>query len=428
MTKDKAAIARFERYVKAAGKLRHSNIVAADDADCANGVHFLVMELVDGQDLSALVKKNGPFSISEAANYVLQAARGLEIAHKKGVVHRDIKPADLLLDAEGTVKILDMGLGGVGDDAPQADLTSTGTIMGTVDYMAPQQALDTKTADARADIYALGCSLIVSLETKDGKLIVDVDQPDAMVQVLDSEGKVEISQKGIDGKVTISVDPGKHRLKVVQDNFTTYGQEFQMEQNGKKEITARLEPLQAKPVMGGSNPAPVAGEKKPLAFQTPGFNERMKKAAAIPAEQQVEAVSKKLVELNPGFDGKVKPTIQGGFVIEMEFDTVNVTDISPVRALVRLKTLVCGGSNQGKGKLIELTPLDGMKLTEIHFNPKNISKGIDLIRQMKSLEMIGVTLQEVFLPDEFWKKYDAGEFGKPTPLSQLLMRSAAAPG
>ena len=102
--------------------------------------------------------------------------------------------------------------------------------------------------------------------------------------------------------------------------------------------------------------------------------------------------------------------------------------ISPVRALVRLKTLVCGGSNQGKGNLIELTPLDGMKLTEIHFNPKNISKGIDLIRQMKSLEMIGVTLQEVFLPDEFWKKYDAGEFGKPTPLSQLLMRSAAAPG
>ena len=110
MMKDKAAAARFQREVEAAAKLRHSNIVAADDADCANGVHFLVMELVEGSDLSALVKKNGPFPVAQAVNYALQAARGLEFAHKKGVVHRDIKPANLLLDTEGVVKILDMGL------------------------------------------------------------------------------------------------------------------------------------------------------------------------------------------------------------------------------------------------------------------------------------------------------------------------------
>ena len=127
MTKDKAAIARFEREVEAAAKISHPNIVAAHDADCANGVHFLVMELIEGSDLSALVKKNGRFPVDKAVNYVLQAAKGLEAAHKKGIVHRDIKPANLLLDTEGTVKILDMGLArlnGDGDAPAQADLTS----------------------------------------------------------------------------------------------------------------------------------------------------------------------------------------------------------------------------------------------------------------------------------------------------------------
>src|SRR5579872_1447075 len=110
LMKDPAVVARFEREVTAVARLNHPNIVTAFDADNVSGVHLLIMEYVDGSDLSALVKKNGPFSVGEAVNCILQAARGLEAAHAAGVVHRDIKPANLLLDRNGVIKILDMGL------------------------------------------------------------------------------------------------------------------------------------------------------------------------------------------------------------------------------------------------------------------------------------------------------------------------------
>ncbi len=158
------AIDRFHREVKAAARLHHPHIVTAYDADEDQGHHFLVMEYVAGRDLAALVKQ-GPLPLGKALRYTAQAARGLEYAHGEGVIHRDIKPANLLLNSKGVVKVLDMGIARVaatdqsGEAVTQAELTQAGMILGTVDFMAPEQAIDSKSADHRADIYSLGCTL-----------------------------------------------------------------------------------------------------------------------------------------------------------------------------------------------------------------------------------------------------------------------------
>jgi tRNA A-37 threonylcarbamoyl transferase component Bud32 len=176
---DPGAVERFQREVKAAARLTHPNIVHAYDAEQAGDMHMLVMEFVEGKSLDRVVTEEGTLPVARACVYIRQAAMGLQHAFERGMVHRDIKPQNLMRTPEGTIKVLDFGLARFARESAlaatppgateglqarrasegSAPLTLTGSLMGTPDYMAPEQAANPHDADIRADIYSLGCTL-----------------------------------------------------------------------------------------------------------------------------------------------------------------------------------------------------------------------------------------------------------------------------
>ncbi len=171
---DRATIERFQREMVALGRLDHPNIVRAVDAGEEDGIHYLVMEFVDGVDLARVLRQRGALSISNAAEAARQAALGLAYVHQQGRVHRDVKPSNLMVGTDGTVKLLDLGLARVEeyalDEAPGAtddvlelgstiELTRTHQVMGTLEYMSPEQAASSKSVDDKSDLYSLGCTL-----------------------------------------------------------------------------------------------------------------------------------------------------------------------------------------------------------------------------------------------------------------------------
>jgi serine/threonine protein kinase len=227
VTQSEEAVRRFHREVEAVARLSHPNIITAYDASIQDGTYYLAMEYVDGVDLGRLVKEQGTLSYDKAVDYVSQAARGLEYTHKMGVVHRDIKPSNLLLDTLGSIRILDMGLVRF-TEAPLPEgsatgpdgLTHTGDIMGSFDYIAPEQAIDTKRADARADIYSLGCTLYFLLTGRPPYA------GDTSMQKLLSHRETAIpSLRRARPEVPLALDAVFHRMvaKKAEDRYASMG-------------------------------------------------------------------------------------------------------------------------------------------------------------------------------------------------------------
>src|SRR5437868_7374 len=157
---DSSYLARFHLEAQATSQLDHPNIVRCYDVDNDGDTHYIVMEFIEGKDLNTIVKQEGPLPLELACNYIAQSAEGLAHAHEKGLIHRDVKPANLLVDKKGIVKILDLGLALFSDNA-QASLTveHNENVLGTADYLAPEQAVNSHKVDHKVDIYGLGCSL-----------------------------------------------------------------------------------------------------------------------------------------------------------------------------------------------------------------------------------------------------------------------------
>jgi serine/threonine protein kinase/formylglycine-generating enzyme required for sulfatase activity len=231
---DPMMVARFQREMRAAGLFRHPHLVHATDAGEVDGIHFLVMEYVPGIDLAALVRRDGALPVADACEIIRQAAIGLQHAHERGLVHRDVKPSNLRLTPEGEVKILDFGLALILDDhtsrmdrpgaSARLNLTSVSRVVGTNDYMAPEQWLNSHTVDARADIYSLGCTLwflLIGQPPPTGSVFISVlrknrpDVPDPLVEILGSMVAPRVEDRlGSAADVARSLEPLSrgHRL------------------------------------------------------------------------------------------------------------------------------------------------------------------------------------------------------------------------
>ena len=196
---DPRALARFDREIKAAGRVNHPNVVQAFDAREIDGTRFLVMEFVDGVNLSLLVRTCGRLEIADACELARQAALGLQAAHEHGLVHRDIKPSNMMLSRGGQLKILDLGLARFrAEPAESGEVSEADETIGTAEYIAPEQVADSRRVDIRADIYSLGCStywlltgrtpfLAAKYRSADEKMMAHLNEPLSSIRELRNE-------------------------------------------------------------------------------------------------------------------------------------------------------------------------------------------------------------------------------------------------
>jgi serine/threonine protein kinase len=271
--KDPVALKRFYREARASAFLEHPNVVRVHDVDHANDDHFMVMDFVDGTSVLDIVQHFGVMDIYRAAHYIKQAADGLHYAFQAKLVHRDINPGNILVDREGTVKILDMGLARIAAD--DLDVLTRGVVLGSPEYMAPEQAVDSHGVDIRADVYSLGATFYFLLtgeppyseeKTLAQKLIAKQTRPPQPIRGLRPEVPEELAAVI---EQMLAKDPGKR--------YQT-----------PREVAEALEPWTNRPI-----PPP---DEKEMPQLSPAI---MKKKAAAPPAKKRPAATMAAIDLQP---------------------------------------------------------------------------------------------------------------------------------
>jgi hypothetical protein len=481
---------RFLREARASAAIRHENVVQVYAIE-EQPLPYLVMEFIPGETLQQRLERTGPLEVTDVVEIGRQTAEGLAAAHAQGLIHRDIKPGNILLDVgpRPRAKITDFGLARAADDA---SMTQSGLLAGTPMFMSPEQAKG-ESLDHRTDLFSLGtvlytmitgrppfradgtlailkrvaehtprpipeiipevprwlCDIIARLHAKDpvdrfssakevaealtspqadpqphglslpastgarveppgespfrrrrshsglwaatavalilglaslsiteatgvtdlhgsvirlfspeGTLVVEVDDPGLSV-LIDGEDLV-IAGAGLQ---EVRLRTGQHMLQAVKNGKVVRREVVTVAKNGRQVVRVSREAERSGEMTDSVQPNRIL----------PGESVEWEHAvAALPPQEQVDAVVARLKQLNPNFDGSVASTIEHGTVRELRFSTVEVTDISPVRALTELKSLICGGI-EGQGKLADLSPLRGMRLTTLECHNTRVS-------------------------------------------------------
>jgi serine/threonine protein kinase/Leucine-rich repeat (LRR) protein len=433
IARDPMARKRFEREARSAAAVSHPHVVVIHAVDETHNPPYLVMEFVQGKTLAEKLATHGALSVKEILRIGSQIAEGVAAAHKQGVVHRDMKPANILLEnGIERAKVTDFGLAKTIDDMA---MTRTGDLSGTPQFMSPEQASG-GTIDHRTDLFSLG-TILYAMCT--GRPPFRADNPLAILKRICEDTPRPIQQVNPDIPAWLSEIVDRLLAKSPVDRFQSAAEVAELLQQHLATLQAALTESQtalkaklrtplnppkrwssavfALGILAGvsilvwvaitsktsstlptssdteqsvaaaaltagslSPDPPSATEPKLLAFKIVGFDRWVNEVSSMPAPQQVKAVAKKLVELNPGFDGQLtgsrfqgEPGIENGVVRSIGFVTDNVTDLSPVRALPQLKTLWCQGSEKKQAILSDLSPLEGMKLRELFCGQSRVS-------------------------------------------------------
>lgn len=437
-------VKRFRREAESAAKLKHPNIIGAFATGEDMGYHYYVMEYCEGQPLDLFLVVEKELSIERALKIVLQVARGLKYAHDQGIIHRDIKPPNIILTADGTAKILDLGLSKNIDDASISFKTVTGAVLGTPHYISPEQAQGEKKVDGRTDIYSLGATFYHLLTGKtpfEGTTVLEIlskhvntvlpnpqdvreDIPDPVVQVLQRMmAKVPDDRYSDCGALIADLEEAiagrTPKTQILDPARTTIAPPLRRSAIGKRRPPTLRRVTAARParapviaasvgtaliaivlivaLSGRSDPvrelppsptlpgrvAPALHEPEPAArvFDAAGWE---KSLAELPPESRLKSVLARLKDLNPGYDGSERHEIGHSRISRLELGHIALRDLSPLRALGDLSHLEISGTN-----VSDLSPLTDLKVVSLACTGMKLSD-LRPIRSMKELRILSL--------------------------------------